>query len=207
MRTSPTTNNNARPASGFSLLEIMVVAALIALLAAVAVPTLMRNPGGGGLSEQSDRVSALLQQLSEQSLFLGQLLAVRLESDAVRPLRFAHEEGAFVAMEGAGELSALELPDDLRLEWRLENSVDQQGVNLREAVSSRMMGDEDNSGSPDKGEEDSTPPQVFFFPSGEATPITLWLRHRGAEGEGVRLELNSLGRVERPSRENGNDDD
>jgi general secretion pathway protein H len=202
MRTSVITNNKPGRFSGFSLLEIMVVAALIALVAAVAVPTLMRDPGGG-LDEQGDRVSGLLQQLSEQSLFLGELLAVRLESDAVRPLRFAHEEGEFVAMDGAGELGALELSGDIRLEWRLEDSEDRQGVNLREAVSSRMMDDEDESGGEENGEEDKAPPQVFFFPSGEATPITLWLRREGADGEGMQLKLNSLGRVERPSRENG----
>ncbi len=205
MRISDITKDKPRRCGGFSLLEIMVVAALIALVAAVAVPTLMRNPGDG-LEEQSERVSALLQQLSEQSLFLGEMLAVRLESGAVRPLRFAHEEGEFVAMEGAGELGALDLSGDIRLEWRLEDSEDRQGVNLREAVSSRMMGDEAESGGQDDGEDDSAPPQVFFFPSGEATPITLWLRREGAAGEGKQLRLNSLGRVERPSRENGDDE-
>lgn len=203
MRTSAITNNHCQAASGFSLLEVMVVAGLIALLAAVAVPTIMRNPGGDEVNEQRDRVSGLLQQLSEQSLFLGQMLAVRVESDALHPLRFAHEENRFVAMDGAGELNTLELPAGMSLEWRLENSEDRQGVNLREAVSSRMMADEDEAAEPEK---DKSPPQVFFFPSGEATPITLWLRHQEGEGEGVQLKLNSLGRVQRPAGENDSDE-
>lgn len=204
MRTSATTNSRFNLGSGFSLLEIMVVAALVALLAAVAVPTIMRNPGGDAVSEHADRLSGFLQQLNEQSLFLGQMLAVRFETDAVHPLRFAQEEGQFVAMEGAGELGTLELPEALRLEWRLEKTDERQGVNLREAVSSRMMADEDDTREPD---EEASPPQVFFFPSGEVTPITLWLRHQEREGEGVRLELNSLGRVQRPADENGSDEE
>lgn len=204
MRISAITNNGPRSPRGFSLLEIMVVVALIALLAAIAVPTLMRDPGGGP-GQQADRVSGLLEQLNEQSLFLGQLLAARLKENTVQPLRFDHEEGEFVAMDGAGELGPLELPGDMRLEWRLEETGDREEVNLRDAVSNRMMGDEDETGGND--DEEENPPQVFFFPSGEATPVTLWLRRRGAEGDGLRLELNSVGRVERPGRGNGGNED
>lgn len=204
MRISAITTDSSRPAGGFSLLEIMVVAALIALLAAIAMPALMRDRGGGP-GEQAERLSGVLEQLNEQSLFLGQLLAARLEEDGVQPLRFDHEESEFVAMEGAGELGPLELPADMRLEWRLEETGDREGVDLRDAVSNRMMGDEDEDNSGDGGEDE--PPQVFFFPSGEVTPVTFWLRRRGAEGDGLRLELNSVGRVERPARGNGGDED
>lgn len=210
MRTSATTNNSR--ARGFSLFEIMVVVALIALLAAVAVPTLT-DRGRGELRKQGDRLSGLLEQLNEQSLFLGQMLATRLKSDQVQPLRYDHEEGDFVAMQGEGELSALELPDGIRLEWRLEQTDERQGPELRDAVSSRLDDGEsdtrergereqaDDSDEPDDNGDDESPPQLFFFPSGEVTPITLWLRRSGAEGEGLEFKLNSLGRVERPSGE------
>jgi general secretion pathway protein H len=191
----------------------MVVAALIALLAAIAVPMMTAGGGRSELQRQADQVSALLEQLNEQSLFVGELLAARLEPEGIRPLRYSHEESAFVAMEGrSGGLSVLELPEGLRLEWELEQS-ERRGANLRDALGSQLAEEDDNgdgrstntrddggAGSTDSGEETSKEaiPQVFFFPSGEVTPLTLWLRATGAEGAGIELELDSLGRVARP---------
>lgn len=223
MRTSATTSSSAP--RGFSLLEIMVVAALIALLAAMAVPMVTAGGGRSQLQRQADRISALLEQLNEQSLFVGELLAARLEPGAIRPLRFSHEESAFVAMEGrSGGLSTLKLPDGLRLEWELEQS-DRRGADLRDALSARLSNEdngdarsgkearsaedgvrnpEDGRGSGDGDDEASASgeaeqmPQVFFFPSGEVTPLTLWLRAPGSEGASMELELDSMGRVARP---------
>jgi general secretion pathway protein H len=190
----------------------MVVAALIALLAAIAVPMVTAGGGRSALQRQADQVSALLEQLNEQSLFVGELLAARLEDGAIRPLRFAHEESAFVAMDGrAGGLSTLELPDGLRLEWELEQS-ERRGADLRDALDSQLSAEDDtgtrggNADEPARAADDDgagaraseQPPQVFFFPSGEVTPLTLWLRTTGTEGARIELELDSMGRVARP---------
>lgn len=205
--------NPASPPGGFSLLEIMVVAALIALLAAVAVPMLSGGGGASALQRQAERLSALLEQLNEQSLFVGELLAARLEPGGVRPLRFSHEESAFVAMKGrAGGLSSLELPRGIRLEWKLEQA-ERRGANLRDALGTQLASNEDGTGisrnsenrekNGTRSEQESASgeklPQVFFFPSGEVTPLTLWLRTTGAESTRIELELNSLGRVTRPA--------
>lgn len=219
MRIFGTTRNSRL--HGFSLLEIMVVIGLIALMAAIAVPAIIGDRGASDLGKQSERLTGVLEQLNEQSLFLGQMLAARLEPDRVQPLRYAHEETAFVPLEGEGELSALELPDGVRLEWRLEEPDSQRGPDLREAVSSRLDDEQSDGRDPERGSDegngkqqdsasaegssDDTPPQLFFFPSGEATPITLWLRPVGSEGEGIKLKVNSLGRVKRPSGEEEDD--
>lgn len=214
MRISVTTTSN--PVRGFSLLEIMVVAALIGVLAAFAVPMVISGGGGSQLKRQADQVSALLEQLNEQSLFVGELLAARLEEDRVVPLRYSHQESGFVPTQGrSGGLSELELAEGIRLEWELEQS-DRRGPDLRDALGKRLTGEEDEQGrsrlesradesgkTPDASGADSSDsdqplPQVFFFPSGEVTPVTLWLRGPDTRDGGIQLELNTVGRVARP---------
>src|SRR5699024_2866444 len=50
-------------------------------------------------------------------------------------------------------------------------------------------------------EDEETLPQVFFFPSGETTPITFTIRSRDDIDLEIRRELSALGRVRDPEQE------
>lgn len=225
MRISATTNNSAS-SRGFTLLEVLVVVSLLALLAAVAAPVMVNRLGEDDMAREAEKLTARLYQLNEQSLFLGQLLAARLEEGGLQPLRYSLEERGFVPTDAdSGSVSALELPPGIRLEWRLEE-LDREGPELADAVSARLAdgddddadrnnnsADRDNDGADrgdERGDEDGEdePPQLYFFPSGEVSPATLWLRAVDGDGEaGVRLELDALGGVHRPEEQESDTDD
>lgn len=226
MRISATTTSSAL-SRGFTLLEVLVVVSLLALLAAVAAPVMVNRLGDDDMAREAEKLTARLYQLNEQSLFLGQLLAARLEEDGLQPLRYSLEEREFVpTAAGSGSVSALELPPGIRLEWRLEE-LEGDEPELADAVSARLAdgddddadrnssGDErnnDDAGRDDDGGEDENgeaeAPQLYFFPSGEVSPATLWLRAVDGNGEGdVRLELDALGGVHRPGQQEGDTDE
>lgn len=211
MRISATTISSGS-SRGFTLLEVLVVVTLLALLASVAAPVMVNRLGGADMDREAEKLTARLHQLNEQSLFLGQLLAARLQEDGLQPLRYSLEERDFVSMDAdSGSLRRLELPDGIRLEWRLED-VERDGPDLADAVSSRLSDDDgetdDDTRADEDEDDDAQAPQLYFFPSGEASPATLWLRTTAGDGEdSLRLELDALGQVHRPDREEGDADE
>src|SRR5699024_10563440 len=64
-----------------------------------------------------------------------------------------------------------------------------------------LLGDDSTDGRPsdDEDDQDDTPlPQVYFFPSGESTPVTFTLRSRDDFDLLVKRQLTALGRVRDP---------
>jgi general secretion pathway protein H len=153
---------------GFSLLELLVVVVLLGMLMMVMVPRLIRDDTGRQLQQESARISDMVSQLTEQALFRGDLLALRLETDAVEPLRYDWQEEAFVAFE-TGPLRRHGLPEGVSLEWDTVAPADDGQPSLADAAEV-ILGDGE-----EPGEEPEPLPQVFFFPSGEVSPITLRL--------------------------------
>lgn len=162
--------------AGFTLLEVLVVVFLMVAISTVVVVAALR---GGGQDESSRTLAELsdtMVLMTEQSLFRGDLLAMRFSDSGWEPLRFDITEAEFVPL--AAPLEAVSLPENLRLEWQHEQS-DDQGPSIADTAELLMAEDI----SPD---EKPKPPQMFFFPSGEASPVTIWLVD---EEGGVRRQL------------------
>ncbi len=171
--------------AGFTLLEVLVVVFLMVAISTVVVVAALR---GGGQDESSRTLAELsdtIVLMTEQSLFRGDLLAIRFTDGGWEPLRFDVTEAEFLPLPAP--LEAVALPDNIRLEWQLEQDRDNQGLSIGEAAEALLADDI----SPD---EKPKPPQMFFFPSGEASPVAIWLADEDA---GVRRQLtvNALGVV------------
>ena len=75
-----------RMAQGFTLLEVMVVTALLALIASIAVPNLQRVSEGLGLATQRDAMLSDISMLGYRAWVLGQ--GFRLDAEGLsQPLR------------------------------------------------------------------------------------------------------------------------
>lgn len=181
---------------GFSLLEVMVVVTLIALFATVAVPAMVRQ--GSELEDSTRRLAGTLRLMHEHSLFRSEMVALRLRADGYTPLRFSAEEAAFVPLV-TDRLDAVALPEQLLLEWQLdspeENQTDWAGITEQrlEAMQDARGEDSEREDATEAG--DSEFPQVFFFPSGEASPVAF--RVRADEGDERQVRLGALGDVSR----------
>lgn len=195
MRISTTTNCAGETERGFTLLEVLAVAALLGLFIAVLVPNLFVG-SERDLDQGVERMRDLLSAVGEHSVFSGELMGVRLDEEQVTPMRFDPVEQHFVPFGGASRsgLGTWRFSEGLRLNWDLENPEEgdgpegQPGFGLAEVAESRLVAGEDD-------EDRDQRPQLFFFPSGEATPASLYLELVGSERLPVRMRLSALSRV------------
>lgn len=181
---------------GFTLVEILVVVTLVAVFAAVLIPNLHIG-NERTLDQGAARLQELLAAVGEQSVFSGELLGIRLKEDRIVPMRFDPAQQKFVSFGGDSRagLGAWDLGDDLRLSWDLEK-VEQDnssspytaGFGLVEAAEARLTAGE-------KDDDKDSRPQLFFFPSGEATPAHFKLELIGSDRMPVELELDALSRA------------
>lgn len=183
---------------GFSLLELLVVVALIAAIAAFTVPNLFGRNQGKELQQHGNQIGDLFRNASDFSLFRGQLLAVELQSRSLTPLIFDIETATFI--EPADEaLVPIELPETLSLSWELQQ-LDSQTNTLSQSVDgaiTKQQQTESETPSSQRDQKQQYQPQLFFFPSGEVTPVTLTLEHKDFDSY-QQLSVDVLGRVRDP---------
>ena len=216
-RAGPDVKPRGRRQSGFTLLEILVVVGLVAMLslAVLVVPVWVDDQRQ--LDSESASLADTLTMLNEQSLFSGRLMALRVTERGWTPLTYDVGEREFVPAQGNG-LQANRLPESLELTWQYDDLPDddrEERVSLQDAakqlVSDDPFGGDDEGllggdrdgrdGERDDEEADDDPlPQVFFFPSGETTPITFTVRSREDVDLEARRRMSALGKVRDPDR-------
>lgn len=191
--------------AGFTLLEIMVVVMLMGLLTAVLVSQGNWTSDDRQLEEEAARLEDTLALLNERSLFSGQLLALRLETTGWTPLAYDRIEGDFLPVDDTA-LKAHRLPPSLELVWELDDLGDDQ-ASLSDVAETLVQDDVmvgtgegllDGEEGDESDQDDEIFPQVFFFPSGEVSPLTLTLRaYDDVEAE-QRLRVSALGQFSDP---------
>lgn len=195
--------------AGFTLLEIMVVVMLMGLLTAVLVSQGNWTSDDRQLEEEAARLEDTLALLNERSLFSGQLLALRLQTTGWTPLAYDRIEGDFLPVDDTA-LKAHRLPPSLELVWELDDLGEDQ-ARLSDVAETLVQGDVmagtgegllDGEEGDESDQDDEVFPQVFFFPSGEVSPLTLTLRaYDDVEAE-QRLRVSALGQFSDPDAEN-----
>lgn len=193
--------------AGFTLLEIMVVVMLMGLLTAVLVSQGNWTSDGRQLDEEAARLEDTLALLNERSLFSGQLLALRLETTGWTPLAYDRVEGDFLPVDDTA-LKPHKLPPSLELVWQLDDLGEDQ-ASLSEVAETLVQDDvmagageellDDEEGDESEQDEDDFP-QIFFFPSGEVSPLTLTLRAYD-DVDAQRLRVSALGQFSDPDAE------
>lgn len=214
--------------AGFTLLEIMVVIALIALLSAVVVSQGNWTSDDRQLEQESARLKDTLALLNERSLFSGQLLALRLRHDGWEPLAYDIAAADFLPIEDTA-LKPRQIPPALELVWQLDELADEEQASLSQVAETLVKKDtsldlgegltgEDNEGEArseqqreenrnDKEDEDKVFPQIFFFPSGEVSPITLSMQSLDDLEYVQRWQISALGQISDPDLEQEEDDE
>lgn len=195
--------------AGFTLLEIMVVVMLMGLLTAVLVSQGNWTSDDRQLEEEAARLEDTLALLNERSLFSGQLLALRLQTTGWTPLAYDRMEGDFLPVDDTA-LKAHRLPPSLELVWELDDLGEDQ-ARLSDVAETLVQDDVmagtgegllDGEEGDESDQDDEVFPQVFFFPSGEVSPLTLTLRaYDDVEAE-QRLRVSALGQFSDPDAEN-----
>ena len=185
--------------AGFTLLEILVVVMLVGLLTAVIASQGNWTLSDDGIQEDADRLRDTLELLNERSLFSGQLVALKMTAEGWTPLEYDRDESDFVPIQDSS-LRPRTLSPGLSLEWQVDSLEDEE-ISLADVAENLVKQDimaSADEGSEDKEKQpraDKEPPQAFFFPSGEATPLTVTILSDQEPDVYRRWQITALGLV------------
>ncbi|MDH5784560.1 MAG: type II secretion system minor pseudopilin GspH [Chromatiales bacterium] len=167
-----------RTAHGFTLLELMVVVALIGVILVLVMPSV----GDGGRQErllrEVKRITALVELVGEESVIKSTMIG----------LRFGELGYGFVSYDGERwnevEGDKLLKPHQFDELMELALVVDGYRVDLAQKLTEEEI------------EEKGVTPHLLFLPSGERTPFELTLRYRNEEAAYL-LSVPPMGLAER----------
>ena len=139
---------------GFTLIEIMVVALIIAILVGAAVLSVGTLGSDRELQREAQRLQALLQLMQEEALMQGRDYGIEIRTGGYEFLVYDHEQFAWAYPAAEDLFQQHDLPQDLAMELFLDG---------RDVV----LEDE-----PDD-EVESPEPHIMVLSSGEMTPFEL----------------------------------
>lgn len=183
-----------RPQQGFTLIEIVVVIVVIGVLASFASLGIGNRINDDKLSNEAERVKAILQLASEEAEAKGVDIGVRFTEGGYRLLVLdANRHWADYENSGALRRRQYAIPLGLRL------TVDGHPAPLPKDLTPAEEAEDglDKSARFHTREEDAArriTPQVLLLSSGEMTPFTLDMDAPGVRS-GFRLEADALGRL------------
>lgn len=158
---------------GFTLVEVLVVVVIIAILASVAVLSVGALGRDTQLSEETDRLSALLSMVKEQAEMQHRDYGLRLEEKRYSFLRFDVRTGDWVEVAGDRLLRPRELPEGVRVRLWLD---------AREAVLRPPPPPKNTGPNTDKDRrEKPRPPQIIVFANGDLTDFELRLEREDSD--------------------------
>ncbi|NHA14461.1 type II secretion system minor pseudopilin GspH [Thioalkalivibrio sp. XN279] len=146
-------------ASGFSLIELLVVIVILAITAAMVVLGTATLKAGDPAETESRRLAALLQFVAEEALVQGRDYGVEFFPDGYRFLSWDPDSRLWSVVEDEAALRRRTLPPGLELVLAVDG---------REVVV-------EPEGRRRQADAESLAPQVAIFSSGELTPFELFL--------------------------------
>lgn len=150
----------ARHQAGFTLLEVLLVAMLMGLVATAVTLSMGGARGDRELDKQARRFMATLQQAQEYSVMDGRLLGLRVEENGWQFMSRDPKDRKWRALTGDRLLGPVTLPEGMTL------AVELEGFNWRTASDERQERGRD---------ERERTPQILVFPGGELSPFVLTL--------------------------------
>lgn len=146
-------------ASGFSLIELLVVIVILAITAAMVVLGTATLKAGDPAETESRRLAALLQFVAEEALVQGRDYGVEFFSDGYRFLSWDPDSRLWSVVDDEAALRRRALPPDLELALAVDG---------REVIV-------EQEGRRGRTEAEALVPQVAVFSSGELTPFELFV--------------------------------
>jgi general secretion pathway protein H len=179
-RTPPGPRRAPAGAGGFTLIEILVVVAIIGIVTAVTLLSVNLTGRDHDLEKESDRLLALINYAREQAELQTREYGVMFQDDGYEFLTYDTRRASWRSLFEDDALSARRLPDGLG--FRLS-------VEARPVVLNRP-----------KDAKDKTP-QVMIFSNGDLTTFAATLQRDGGV-RSVTLTEDSKGQVvEQPMQE------
>ena len=167
----------ARRASGFTLLEVLVVVVIIGIITSMAVISVNVLGGDHEMQQQAERLQAILIQSREDAMLQSRDIGLRLDETGYEFLEYDGRVELWNAVQDDPLLRARALPEGLRLSLRLED----RNVQLKPRQPAT--------------ERDPIQPQVVLQASGDLVPFDVQFARDGTS-EKRRVSGTLEGRIE-----------
>jgi general secretion pathway protein H len=148
-----------RRSTGFSLIELLVVIVILAIMAAMVLLSVAIVRSDDPAQTEAQRLTALLEFVSEEALVQGRDYGVEFFADGYRFLAYDPDGGAWSVIQDEAVLRPREMPPELRLVLAVEG----REVVVHPADTARER------------RRDEIRPHVGIFSSGELTPFELFV--------------------------------
>ena len=173
-------NLKASRQAGFTLLEVLLVAMLMGLVAAAVTLSMGGAKGDRELDKQARRFMATLQQAQEHAVMDGRLVGLRIEDHGWQFMLRQAGDRKWQVLSEDKILSQVELPEEVTLAIELE------GFSWSESEEKQEQ---------ERDQEERTP-QVLIFPGGELTPFVLTLSQQNDDEKYLRtVKGDEFGRL------------
>ena len=116
MRAAP----SARRQSGFTLLEVLLVAMLMGLVATAVTLSMGGARGDRELDKQARRLMATLQLAQEYAVMDGRLVGIRIEDNGWQFMQRQAKDRKWLALSGDKQLGPVQLAENMTLALELE---------------------------------------------------------------------------------------
>ncbi len=150
-------------ASGFTLLEVLVVVVIIGIISSMAVLSVKVLGGDHEMDQEAARLAAVLSQAREEAMLQGRDLGLRLDAQGYDFLKYDTRGERWVAVSGDPLLRERLVPDGVGLQLLLES----RDVLLKPR------------GAQVEGQ--ALAPQVVVQASGDLVPFEIRLRRDGTD--------------------------
>ena len=159
----------ARPASGFTLLEVLVVIVIVGIITSMAVISVKVLGGDHEMDQEAARLRAILVQSREDAMLVGTDVGLRVDTRGYDFLRYDTRKELWQPAVDDPLLRPRALPEGLALQLRLEG----RDVVFRKEEPQSLL----------KEAEPLVQPQIVVQASGDLVPFDIFLRRDGTTEE------------------------
>jgi general secretion pathway protein H len=186
-----------RNASGFTLLELLVVVIIIAIIVSMAVLSVGLVDDDRGMRTEAQRLASLVQLAQDEAMLQGREFGVEVMLSSYRFVEYDPFTNQWQTIPDDELLRQRELPEQLEFDLFLEGKrvlLDDDPAELADED------DDEEGGRPMSGSLRTYAPHLLIFSSGDVTPFELMIRHAPSNSS-IAIEGDLLGAIEVASGE------